>query len=284
MIDHTIKTRLLLRPIHSPLGTIRLAGINQGGIGIGMPPGKAHIRSYYTFNLILNGSGFYRDIEEQLTPVKAGDIFFSFPDKPHGCGTAAGEVWDELWFEFEGPVFDLMQQTNLLDPLRPVHHSNDANNWFRRLFSIIPPAHMRRRTPPQVIVSRFVSALTEILADQETPEELDNATDEWVNRACEMLGDLETTPELDPQTVAKKLGMSHENFRKRFRAKVGLSPGQFRLDARIDRSAALLHQGRLQIKEIAAALGFCDEFHFSRTFKRRFGTSPRDFRQRVIGR
>jgi len=64
---------------------------------------------------------------------------------------------------------------------------------------------------------------------------------------------------------------------------VGYSPGQFRLDARIDRSAALLYQGRQTIKEIAAELKFCDEFYFSRCFKRRFGQSPRQFRRQVRG-
>jgi AraC-like DNA-binding protein len=33
--------------------------------------------------------------------------------------------------------------------------------------------------------------------------------------------------------------------------------------------------------EIAAQLEFCDEFYFSRCFKRRFGQSSRDFRRRV---
>jgi AraC-like DNA-binding protein len=30
-------------------------------------------------------------------------------------------------------------------------------------------------------------------------------------------------------------------------------------------------------------MSFCDEFYFSRCFKRRFGQSPRAFRQRVRG-
>ncbi|MCF3651695.1 helix-turn-helix domain-containing protein [Synoicihabitans lomoniglobus] len=284
VIDHTIKTRLLLRPIRSHLGTIRLAGVNQGGVGVGMAPEPLRTLSCYTFNLILNGHGFYREADDRLTPLQRGDIAFSFAHVPHGYGTVGDAHWDELWFEFEGPVFDLMRQTGLLDPAQPIHRTGDSDAWFRRLFRIIPPSHLRQRTPPQVIVSRFVSVLTEILADQETPEEPDNPTDDWVNRACEMLGHLDESPVPTPADVARKLGMSYETFRKRFRAKVGFSPGQFQLDARIDRAAALLHQGRLQIKEIAAHLEFCDEFHFSRSFKRRFGTSPREFRRRILGR
>jgi AraC-like DNA-binding protein len=83
--------------------------------------------------------------------------------------------------------------------------------------------------------------------------------------------------------VARKLGLSYETFRKKFSASIGLSPGRFHLDSRIDRAAALLHQGKHTVKEIAAQLEFCDEFYFSHCFKRRFGQSPRAFQQRVRG-
>lgn len=284
LVDHTIKTRLLLRPIRSPLGTIRLAGVNQEGVGVGMAPSPLRTLSCYTFNLILNGSGYYRDQADELTPMQRGDIAFSFPGVPHGYGTADGDHWDELWFEFEGPVFDLMLHTGVLDPRRPVHRTGESDLWFRRFFRIIPPLHLRQRTPPQVIVTHFVSVLTEMLANRETPDDPVNGADDWVNHACELLSQLDPGVAHDPAAVARRLGLSYETFRKRFRAQVGFSPGQFQLDARIDRAAALLHQGRLQVKEIAEQLEFCDEFHFSRTFKRRFGQSPREFRSRIQGR
>ena len=88
---------------------------------------------------------------------------------------------------------------------------------------------------------------------------------------------------LAPEQVARKLGFSYETFRKRFQKSVGTAPGRYHFDSRIDRAAALLHQGRHTIKEIAAELDFCDEFYFSRCFTRRFGLSPRAFRQRVRG-
>ena len=284
MQDHTIKTRLLLRPVQSPLGTIRLAGINQGGMGVGLAPNPMRTLRYYAFNYTLNGRGSYRDRTSKLRPVGRGDIALFFPRIPHGCGTAPGEFWDELWFEFEGPAFDLMRKTGLLDPARPVHHTEDSDYWFRRFFQIIPPLHLRQQTPPQAIVARFVSVLTDILANSKAADEPPPASREgWVDTACQLLANHEAQPENHVAAVAKKLGHSYESFRKKFRAAVGVAPGQFHLEARIDRAAALLHQGRHSIKEISDELSFCDEFYFSRCFKRRFGQSPRDFRRRVRG-
>jgi AraC-like DNA-binding protein len=176
-----------------------------------------------------------------------------------------------------------MRETKLIDPLRPVHHTQESDRWFRRFFQIIPPIHLRQKTPPQVIVSRFISVLTEILADSDAPDETPEPRDDWVNTACELLSIHDSDERHTPATVARKLGFSYETFRKKFRGAIGFSPGRFHLDSRIDRAAALLHQGRLTIKEIAVQLEFCDEFYFSRCFKRRFGQSPSDFRRRVRG-
>ena len=282
-VDHTIKTRLLLRPIISPIGTIRLGGVNKGGFGVGMLPAPQRTLSCYGFAYILEGHGQYHDANLSNSKITKGDAVLFFPGRPHRCGTLPGEFWDELWFEFEGPAFDLMRKTGLLNPKRPVHHAPNCDYWFRRFFQIIPPVHLRKKTPAQVIVTRFVSVLTEILANIENEDEPPQARDDWLDTACSMLSTQDTGKASHPADVAKKLGMSYETFRKKFRTAVGFSPGHYLLDSRIDRAAALLHQGRFTVKEIALQMNFCDEFYFSRCFKRRFGQSPRAFRQRVRG-
>lgn len=282
-VDPTIKTRLLLRPVKSPLGTIRLGGINQGGFGVGRPPDAQRTLTCYGFTYIMNGCGEYADAAIRSARVGKGDFVIFFPGRPHQCCTRAGEFWDELWFECEGPAFDLMRTTGMLNPKRPLHHTLNSDYWFRRFFGITPPLHLREKTSPQVIVTRFVAVMSELLAGTEAPEELPAPRDDWLNAACEMLVTHEGVNGLEPAQVARKLGFSYESFRKKFRDAVGFAPGRFHLDSRIDRAAALLHQGRHTIKEIAAQLMFCDEFYFSRCFKRRFGQSPRAFRQRVRG-
>lgn len=282
MIDYTIKTRLLLRPIVSELGVIRLAGINQGGFGVGMSPGPMRTLKCYAFNYTLSGHGIYRD-ERGTSKVVKGDMVFFFPGLAHGCSTAPQEFWDELWFEFEGPVFDLMKKVRLLNPLKPIVATKDTDYWFRRFFQVIPPVHLRRHTPPGAIVSQFATVLTELVVGSRTPEVKPAAHETWVNRACELMSHSGDRPGHEPSAVAKQLGLSYESFRKKFSRAVGFSPGRFCLDSRIDRAAALLHQGRYRVREIAEMVGFCDEYYFSRCFKRRFGQPPGEFRKRVRG-
>jgi AraC-like DNA-binding protein len=41
----------------------------------------------------------------------------------------------------------------------------------------------------------------------------------------------------------------------------------------------LIHDSKLTIAEIAEKLGYCDQFHFSRQFKKALGKSPIQFRK-----
>lgn len=281
LADPTIKTRLLLRPLRSPLGTLRLGGVNQGGVGVGQSAPRT--LSCYSLVFILNGGGVYTDEHTGPITLVAGDLVVFFPGRPHRCGTRPGEFWDEIWFEFEGPAFDLMRTTGILDPQRPVRSTQNPDHWFKRFFQLVPPLHLREKTPPQVLVSRFAAVLTEILAGGEIPDEPAAPQDDWVNTACELLAAHQGVVGVEPERVAKRLGFSYETFRKKFKQATGSAPGRYQLDSRIDRAAALLHQGRQSIKEIADELRFCDEFYFSRCFKRRFGQSPRAFRRRIRG-
>jgi AraC-like DNA-binding protein len=50
-------------------------------------------------------------------------------------------------------------------------------------------------------------------------------------------------------------------------------------DVKIVKARELLANTTMQIKSIALHLGYCDQFHFSKTFKRKIGLSPSDYRR-----
>ena len=59
-----------------------------------------------------------------------------------------------------------------------------------------------------------------------------------------------------------------------FPGEYGVSPHQYRQRYLMQRACTLLLNRRLSVKETAAMLGFCDEFHFSRLFKKVTGRPP----------
>ena len=283
-VDPTIKTRLLSRPVRSRLGTIRLAGLNKGGIGVGVRNDTRRRLTHYALNYVLGGEGVYQDdAHPRGLPVMAESLVLYFPGVAHACGTTAGRYWDELWFEFEGPVFDQLRASGLLDPARPVCPVKGRDYWLRRLTAIIPPPHQRHQSRPEVTILHFAHVLAEMIQAAAVAPAIQHEED-WLHEACRLLADDEIpAASSEPAQVARRLGLSYESFRKKFRASIGQAPGRYRLEARMDHAVALIYQGRNSVREISAQLGFCDEFYFSRLFKHRFGLSPRAFRKSARG-
>ena len=81
--------------------------------------------------------------------------------------------------------------------------------------------------------------------------------------------------------LSARLGLGYERFRKVFRQRVGMSPGEYRIRRRIDRARALIAQHRLSNTQVAHALGYRDPFTFSKQFKQVVGVSPGAFRRTV---
>ncbi len=77
--------------------------------------------------------------------------------------------------------------------------------------------------------------------------------------------------------IAKFLNMSESSFAHRFREAAGVSPNARLLEMRVDAAKNLLMKG-IQLKNIAEAAGFKDEYYLSRIFKKITGASPRNFR------
>lgn len=78
--------------------------------------------------------------------------------------------------------------------------------------------------------------------------------------------------------ISSELGLSQWHFSRQFRKTTGLSPYQFLLRVRVERARRLLEHGHA-ISEVAAMVGFVDQSHMHRHFRRLLGTTPGDFRK-----
>ena len=69
--------------------------------------------------------------------------------------------------------------------------------------------------------------------------------------------------------------ISPYHFIRLFRDSTGKTPRQYILRQRIEKAQYLLQHEELSIAEIAAIVGFCDQSHFTRYFKRITGITPK---------
>lgn len=87
--------------------------------------------------------------------------------------------------------------------------------------------------------------------------------------------------ELSVAKLAVELGVGQRRLQRAF-VEVGETPSQFILDQRLELAARELSLGKREcynsILEVALSSGFNDASHFSHSFSRRYGVSPRNYR------
>ena len=79
--------------------------------------------------------------------------------------------------------------------------------------------------------------------------------------------------------LCERTGLNKATLIRMVKRGVGMTPIQFRAQRRIERSIYFLQTPGLSIKEIAYRLGYCNQFYFSKEFKRVVGKTPTEYRQ-----
>jgi AraC-like DNA-binding protein len=83
---------------------------------------------------------------------------------------------------------------------------------------------------------------------------------------------------IDLKSMAAAAGLSTHHFARAFKESEGVTPLEFVMARRIERSKQLLISSEASLAEVAIACGFADQSHFSRRFRQFTGATPGAFR------
>ncbi|PYO72713.1 MAG: hypothetical protein DMD64_10020 [Gemmatimonadetes bacterium] len=79
---------------------------------------------------------------------------------------------------------------------------------------------------------------------------------------------------LTVEMLSREVGLSVAHFARAFKETMGRAPHQYLLALRLERARRLLETTEASLSDIAQRAGFADQAHFTRLFKRAFGTTP----------
>ena len=77
---------------------------------------------------------------------------------------------------------------------------------------------------------------------------------------------------------SRACGLNADYFSRLFKVHTGMPPKTWLIEARLQRATRLLASPETTVEEVADNCGFNCPFHFSRSFKRRFGIPPAKYR------
>ena len=85
--------------------------------------------------------------------------------------------------------------------------------------------------------------------------------------------------EISLDYLVEMSGMSRRNFLREFENATGCTPISYLIGLRLENAAELLKKTDVNITQIAFQVGFNDSNYFARQFRKRFNTSPREYRK-----
>ena len=271
--------RLITSPVETEVGSILLGGLHLFGHGVNQT-GKLRVFDGAALVLFTRGEGYYKDAKGKRTPLKRGDAILVFPGVPHWYGPSKGQVWDEIYVAFDGPLFAPWFTSGLLNPDNPIrsleNQINDRGSWL--ILWIEHFAGLKSKAKQIQAMTSLVQFLSEIVLGEGND---DKPADSWLGRAKSLLSH-DLKGDINLERVAQELGTSYEAFRKRFQTHAGMAPMRYRNERKIESAKQMIrYSAQVSNHEIAEALGFSDEFHFSKRFRQIAGTTPNEFRKSV---
>ena len=234
--------------------------------------GRAWRRDHYSAVLCLSGRATYSH-DGGTWPVGPGDLFQRHPDQAHSLHIDCGP-WRECWVALGAAFWSPLVECGTISPASGPRSVAQSELWA----ASVARATTELRATNESSLPRFLPRLASLVTDALARPHRGSHT-ELIERACVRMGE---DPRLDLPALARAGGLSFERFRKLFRAQVGMSPGDYLIQRRIDLARTLLHDPSLSVSEVAEALGYPDAFSFSTQFRKRVGSSPRHWRSRGL--
>ena len=266
---------------------IRLPGALASGecLGAGFLRKKRHndlIRwrtPNFVLVLVLHGRGLYADSRGREYPLRAGSIFVRLPDLEHSNYVDETSDYLECYLEIGPRLFQALNDLNLLLTAPPVHEIDlaEAPELPRRIWHL----GWQLSYASDDGLAGCLAAMTALLGDIRKLSRAMTPGEKYrdlVELACRELS-RNFAEDYSIRKFCRHHSVGYENFRKLFRARIGMAPWDYRIRCRMENAVMLLRNGDLTLKEIAEQLGYHSPYEFSAQFKRKFGISPSGYRK-----
>jgi AraC family transcriptional regulator, arabinose operon regulatory protein len=260
-----------------------LRGLMAAGAGY-FPKAVGHLRrrpegiNQAVLIYCVKGGGWC-EISGQLHTVREGDLLVLPPDLAHSYGAHASNPWTIHWVHTLGAHLAEYLKELGVSARQPVVRVGD-DLQLARLFNEIVQA--LERGPSFLNLLRASHTLAHLLAVMIGHcQEQNRETSDGLQRVAQAI--IFMSEHLDqPLRVAQLAALANlstAHFTVLFKEQTGCSPRDYLHLLRIHRACQLLRGSTLPVKEVAARLGYQDQFHFSRQFKAFQGLSPTEYRE-----
>lgn len=249
--------------------------------GYGFQESGRRILNEYQLYYITRGSGYFESASCSRTRIEAGMMFMLFPGEWHTFAPDAETGWDDHWIGFNGVFMDDKIRAGFFTFKNCVFRVGVDEKIINTFHEILDIVKEEKKGYQQIISGLLISLIGRIHYEDLNHTNGDTYITRIINQAKVVMKE-DMTSNQPLEEIAHSLGISYSLFRREFRKKCGISPGQYRLELKLTKAKELLHSTNMSIAEISSQLHFECLGQFSTFFKKKTGATPLEFRKQEI--
>lgn len=236
--------------------------------------------SDHEFVLITRGRGIVI-IEGKQYTAKPGMLFYFYPGLLHSLESSSENPMSFFAHHFSFTSIEYANnqwKTANKEAALPLAYAMEIGNNFRleELMKQLNEHWNKKEQGSELICNGLFMQLLHMVFQDSGTGFFNYASKKKLDEAISYIGkNLES--KLSVSLIAKTVGLSPDYLTSLFKSYTGYTLTAYIGRCRIDAAKTMLMEENMKVKEVAARLGFCDEFHFSKVFKRLEGVSPIKF-------
>ncbi|MFL7012876.1 AraC family transcriptional regulator [Enterovibrio norvegicus] len=241
---------------------------------------EAHSHDEFSFGIIQQGSANYKN-RQSTHAIGKGDVVTINPADVHSCNPNIGTWSYSMLFVDTLKMGDVQRDVLQSDAhdYTPFIHDFERNPDIQQRFSALFEA---LKSDASVLHAQvcFYDFIEGILGKQQQDSLRVMMSQPPLVRIRErLLDDIEHTHQLDE--LAQEAGMSRYQLLRAFKHQFGLPPHAYLMDEKIKRAKIMLKSGD-DISDVALKLGFSDQAHFQRQFKKKLAVTPKFYQSHFV--
>jgi len=238
---------------------------------------STHSHDEVSFGVVDYGSAKYKNLQHNYQ-IQAGVTVTINPGDAHSCNPDQGEWSYRMLFIDSDWMGDLQRQmfahkhSDYLPFKQSLLSDTKSYQQFDKLY-----ACLRSESNPLMAEGCLIDYCQQLFSPVLDSTPLDATT---VSQVQELIMD-QLDSNIPLTDFCEIANLSPFHLIRSFKHQYGQSPHAYQLDQRIKRARLLLKAGD-SLADTATALGFADQSHFQRNFKKRTALTPRQYQQFFI--
>ncbi len=237
-----------------------------------IPPKKLpFIQKMYTLHFIISGSGTL-NIYGKRYHLKQYDMFLIPPSVQMSYYPDEDTPWTYVWIAFSGKDAASHCGNIQISPNTPLVSCSQPHQAYNAIVDVFRRLDMGAEVRYYLALSFFYRMLDTCLAKASYD------TSDIVSQAVSYIRCHFHNPDLRVETICRDLNVSYEQLSKKFKQAKGISIRLFLIQTRMNEAKLLLRTTKLTVGEIAFSVGYIDNIHFMKFFKKYTGTTATEYR------